>query len=146
MKLTAQLRRWLAGGLILAGTIRSAADVSLVLSAPPDALGNAGVKVWVIALNDGAQPVEFEFAPRVETEVTAKSWSAPAALQLRAGQPSRVTLAPGAFERREYAGPLPEKRTDRSKSPSVRRASCSPRPPWPPNRSPLPRPQIPARP
>ncbi len=109
MKLTAQLRRWLAGGLLLAGTIRSAADVSLVLSAPPDALGNAGVKVWVIALNDGAQPVEFEFAPRVETEVTAKSWSAPAALQLRGGQSTKVTLAPGAFERREYAGPLPEK-------------------------------------
>jgi outer membrane phospholipase A len=108
MKKTTHLGCLWAGLLSLTCASSSVADVSLVLSAPPGAAATQEVRVWVVALNDGAAPVDFEFAPHLVTEVTARSWTAPASLRLQEATSPRVTLAPGAFARREYWGALPE--------------------------------------
>lgn len=82
------------------------AEVSVLLSAPAGAVKEREVRVWLVALNDGAQPVSFEFTPQIETVLTGKSWSAP--VWLTNAAPGRVELPAGGFLRREYVGQVPE--------------------------------------
>lgn len=100
------LRRLFAGISLSALLGQAHAEVSVLLSAPAGAVKEREVRVWLVALNDGDQPVAFEFTPRIEALLTGKSWSAPAWLTNAA--PGRVELPAGGFLRREYVGQVPE--------------------------------------
>jgi len=110
MKLPACLAsRFLALGLsLIAGAATLTAQVSLLVSAPAEPRTDGQLRVWLVALNHGPQPVDFEFAPVIEAQVTAKSWMA-TVIFTNAMTASRSTNLPaGGFAQHEYRATLTE--------------------------------------
>gem|GEM_PF-4595515 len=67
----------------------------------------AAVSVWLNVLNPSGQEISWTFPPQIERKIISAQGSFTGELELHSTELSEVTIAPGAFVRREYIATMP---------------------------------------
>jgi len=95
--------------LCLALPLARAQDVTLTLtvaSEPVTAGGN--VSVWLNALNASSNDIAWTFPATIERKIISPQGTFDGSLELRSAETNTISIAPGAFARREYVFAVPD--------------------------------------